>query len=84
MFDPKQLDDLTHRVLNIIPSGVKEMQQDVEKNIRAALSGALTKMDLVSREEFEVQSAVLAKTRAKLDAMEKQIAELEKQQLDKS
>ena len=83
MFDPKQLDDLTQRVLNIIPTGVKEMQQDVEKNIRGALKGALTKMDLVSREEFEVQSAVLAKTRAKLDAMEKQIAELEGQHLDK-
>ena len=83
MFNPGQLDEITERILNSIPSGIKDVQQDVQKNVRAALQGAFTKMDLVSREEFEVQAAVLARTRAKLDGLEKQLAELEQQLLNK-
>ncbi|KPJ91514.1 MAG: hypothetical protein AMJ53_11525 [Gammaproteobacteria bacterium SG8_11] len=82
MLDPKHLDDLTHRLSSLIPKGVKNVQSDVEKNIRSVLQSAFAKMDLVTREEFDVQSAVLARTRAKLDALEKQVAELE-QQLNK-
>lgn len=81
MFDPKQLDDLTRRILNIMPSGLRDMQQDVEKNIRAALQSTFAKMDLVTREEFDVQTAVLARTRAKLEVLEKQVAQLEQQYL---
>lgn len=83
MFDPKQLDDLTRRVMNIIPTGLKDMQQDVEKNIRAALQSSFAKMELVTREEFDVQAAVLARTRAKLEALEKQVAQLEQQHLQR-
>ncbi|WP_455365908.1 ubiquinone biosynthesis accessory factor UbiK [Kaarinaea lacus] len=76
-FDPKQLDELTDRLVGLLPKGVIEMQKDVEKNIRAMLQSTFAKMDLVTREEFDVQSAVLARTREKLDKLEKQIAELE-------
>ena len=79
MLDPKHLDDLTQRLSSLIPQGVKNVQTDIEKNIRAVLQGAFAKMDLVTREEFDVQSAVLARTRAKLDALEKQVSALEQQ-----
>ena len=76
-FNPKQLDDLTDRLMDLLPTGVLDMQKDVEKNVRAFMQSTFTKMDLVSREEFDVQTAVLARTREKLEALEKQIAELE-------
>jgi BMFP domain-containing protein YqiC len=79
MLDPKQLDELTQRLSNLIPKGVKNVQADIEKNIRSVLQSAFAKMDLVTREEFDVQSAVLARTRAKLEALEKQVAALEQQ-----
>ncbi len=77
MLDPKHLDELTQRLSGLIPQGVKNMQSDIENNIRAVLQSAFAKMDLVTREEFDVQSAVLARTRAKLEALEKQVSALE-------
>ena len=53
------------------------MQQDVEKNVHTMLQSALSKLDLVTREEFDVQSRVLLRTREKLDKLEKIIATLE-------
>ena len=76
-FDPKQLDELTDRLVGLLPRGIRDMQTDVEKNIRALLQSTFAKMDLVTREEFEVQTAVLARTREKLEQLEKQIHELE-------
>ena len=76
-FDPKQLDELTDKLVNLLPKGVLDVQKDIEKNVRALLQSTFTKMDLVTREEFDVQSAVLARTREKLEQLEKQIAELE-------
>ena len=76
-FNPKHLDDLTDRLMDLLPTGVKNMQQDLEKNIRALMQSTFAKMDLVTREEFDVQSAVLARTREKLDKLEKQLDELE-------
>lgn len=78
MFDPKMLDDLARRFANSLPSGVRHLQEDMEKNFRVVLQNALAKMDLVNREEFEVQSAVLARTRAKIDVLERKVAELER------
>lgn len=51
--------------------------KDIEKNVKAMLNQGFSKLDLVTREEFEVQTQVLAKTRAKLDALETRVAELE-------
>jgi BMFP domain-containing protein YqiC len=82
MLDPKQLDELTQRLSNLIPQGVKNMQTDIEKNIRTILQSAFAKMDLVTREEFDVQTAVLERTRAKLEALEKQVSALEQQLKD--
>ncbi len=78
MIDPKMLDDLAKRLAQAVPIGVRELQQDLEKNFRATLNSAFTRLNLVTREEFDVQSAVLARTRAKVDALEKQVADLER------
>lgn len=75
--DPKVLDDLARRLADAVPDGLKHLQQDMEKNLRAGLDGAFARMDLVTREEFEVQQAVLARTRAKVDELETLVAELE-------
>ena len=77
MFDAKQLDELTRNIFKALPSGMGDMQRDVEKNLHSALQAGLARLDLVTREEFEVQSAVLARTRQKLEDLEKRVAALE-------
>ncbi len=79
MFDPKSIDNIADRIANAIPPGLNNFKDDMEKNVHALLQSALSKLDLVSREEFEVQKAVLAKTRSRLEDLEKKVAELEKQ-----
>lgn len=77
MFDAKQLDELTRSVLKALPPGVAEMQRDVEKNLHSVLQAALAKLDLVTREEFEVQAMVLQRSREKLEALAQRVAALE-------
>lgn len=77
MIDPKILDDLAKRLADALPSGVRDLQRDVEKNFHAALQAGFNKLNLVTREEFEVQTAVLNRTRAKVDALEKQVTDIE-------
>jgi ubiquinone biosynthesis accessory factor UbiK len=75
--DNNVIDELSKRLGEILPPGVSVLKEDMEKNIRSVLSAAFSKMDLVSREEFEVQTKVLQRSREKLEALEKQLAELE-------
>ena len=70
------LEQLTKRISSLIPADLKHMQDDIEGNIRSLLQTSLNKMDLVTREEFDVQSAVLQRTREKLEALEKQVEQL--------
>lgn len=77
MFDPKALDEIASRLANAVPPGLNNLKEDLEKNFHAILQGALGKLDLVTREEFEVQKAVLAKTRAKLEDLESRVTALE-------
>lgn len=77
MLDTKFIDDLAHRLSAAIPDGVRNVQTDLEKNMRATLQAALSRLDLVTREEFDVQTRVLARTRAKLEQLEKTVTELE-------
>jgi len=81
MFDTKTIDDFVSRLTESIPSGLQNVKEDLDKNFHAILQTTLAKLDLVSREEFDVQKAVLAKTRMKLEDLEKRVAELEKQVL---
>ena len=77
MIDPKAFDDLAKRFTEALPPSFRQFQTDMEKNFHAALQAAFAKLELVTREEFEVQQSVLARTRAKLEGLEKQIAALE-------
>jgi len=77
MIDKTVLDDLAKRVTDSIPDGLKFLQEDIEKNVRSALEAGLSHLDLVTREEFDLQTAVLARTREKLEQLEKVVAKLE-------
>lgn len=78
MIDAKIFDDISQRIAGQMPSGLQLLQDDLKKNVRAAVEASLTHLNLVTREEFDVQAKVLARTRAKLEDLEKQVAELEK------
>lgn len=76
--DPFHIDDIVRRLLETVSPSLRSVQQDLETNFRAVLRTALGKLDLVTREEFDTQAQVLERTRAKADAMEARLAELEK------
>jgi len=79
MLDIKTLDEMAEKFMDAMPEGLKLMKADLKKQIRQSLTATLAKMDLVTREEFDVQTAVLARTRQKLDSLEAQLTELEAQ-----
>lgn len=83
MLDPKFFDDLAARLQAAVPTGVRTLQQDVDRNVRAAIQSALNRLDLVTREEFDVQTKVLARTRARVEALSSRVAQLEAQVLGK-
>jgi BMFP domain-containing protein YqiC len=70
------IEELSRRISSLIPADMKHMQEDIENNIRSLLQASLSKMNLVTREEFDVQSAVLQRTREKLEELEKQLEQL--------
>ena len=67
-----------------IPPGLEEAGLDLKHNLRSLMSESLSNMDLVSREEFDIQRNVLARTRTKLEALEKVVAELEQAQQEET
>lgn len=77
MLDPKIFDDLAKKLNDAIPPGVKEVKKDLEQTFRTILQSAFSKLDLVTREEFDAQVRVLARTRAKLEAIEQKLTDLE-------
>lgn len=77
------LDSLLEQITSALPDGWQDLRGDLDRNLHAALRSALSKLDLVTREEFEIQRDVLARTRAKCDALAAQVAELERQFLKK-
>ena len=73
----QHLDALLQQVGKVIPKDIPNLHKDLENNLRVGLDGMFKRMELVTREEFDLQTAVLMKTRAKLTALEKQVTELE-------
>ncbi len=71
------LEDLAGRLSGLLPDSVDKVREDIENNLRSGLQSQLKKMDLVTREEFDIQNAVLLRTREKLEALEKVVSELE-------
>ncbi|MFT4939905.1 MAG: BMFP domain-containing protein YqiC [Paraglaciecola sp.] len=78
MLNPKKLEELAKQITDAIPPGVKSMAEGAESKVKQVLQAQLSRMDFVSREEFDVQSQVLIRTREKLEALEARIAMLEK------
>ena len=77
MFNTQPFDDLARRLADSVPAGLTGVRQEFERNMRTLVQSTLAKMELVTREEFDVQKAVLARTRSKLEALEQQVLVLE-------
>ena len=76
MIDKQNLNDLAEKLSSVIPENFQTLKSDVTSNFKAVLESSLRQMNLVSREEFDVQSALLARTLDKLKELEKQIDQL--------
>lgn len=77
MIDLAKVDELARKLADMVPPGLKDARADLEQNFKATLQSGLNRLDLVTREEFDVQRAVLLRTREKLEALERKLAELE-------
>ena len=77
MIDPKKIEQIARQVHESMPKGIREFGEDAEKKIRQVLQAQFSRMDLVNREEFDVQTQVLLRTREKLAVLEQRLAALE-------
>ncbi len=77
LLNSTSLDDLARRLADAVPESVRNFGRDLEGNFKAILQAQLSKLDLVSRQEFDVQAALLARTQAMLTALEARLKELE-------
>ncbi|MEQ9898322.1 ubiquinone biosynthesis accessory factor UbiK [Pectobacterium punjabense] len=77
MIDPKKIEQIARQVHESMPKGIRELGDDVEKKIRQVLQAQLTRLDLVNREEFDIQTQVLLRTREKITRLEQRLSELE-------
>lgn len=77
-FDPKSLEELARKLADAVPPGLAALRNDLEQNFKAVLQSGLAKLDLVTRQEFDIQAAVLRRSRERLEEFEKRIAALEK------
>lgn len=77
MVDLGKIDEIVTRLSESMPPGARRIQEDMEARFRAVLTSAFEKMDLVTREEFDIQAGVLERTRLKLEALEQKLKELE-------
>lgn len=83
MIKPKIFDEISQKVMEKLPKGMHEAKAGMEKNIKSALQAVLGKLDLVTREEFDAQAAVLKRCQEQLKALEKHLEDLEKSQAKK-
>lgn len=79
MIDLSHIDDLARRLSVLVPPSMREGQEELQQNFKAVLQSGLSKLDLVTREEFDVQRAVLLRTREKLEALQQAVEQLEAQ-----
>jgi BMFP domain-containing protein YqiC len=75
--DSFRIDDIARRLMDNLPPALRATQRDLESNFRAVLRASLGKLDLVTRDEFDTQSRVLERTRAKLEALEARVKAME-------
>ena len=79
MIDLNHIDELARRLSGLVPPGLRESRDELQQNFKSVLQTGLAKLDLLTREEFEVQRAVLLRTREKLEQLQQAVAELEAQ-----
>ncbi|HSW94360.1 MAG TPA: accessory factor UbiK family protein [Gammaproteobacteria bacterium] len=84
MKKPDFLNDLRKKLLDALPDSAETFKKDIEKNFRVVLQNAFTRLDLVTREEFDAQTKVLARSRKKIEALEKKVDEMEKNSREKN
>ncbi len=72
-----KLEDIVKQVLNTLPSDIEKIQEDIERNLKSTLQATFSSLDLVSREEFDIQSELLSRTRALAEELEKKVDRLE-------
>lgn len=77
MFDAKKIEQIAKQIHESMPQPVKDLGSDVDQKVRQVIQGQLNKLDVVSREEFDVQTQVLLRTRQKLNDLEAKLAEIE-------
>lgn len=77
MLNPKKLEEIAKQITDAVPPGVKTMAEGAEAKVKQVLQSQLNRLDFVSREEFDIQTQVLMRTREKLEALETRIAALE-------
>jgi len=75
--EPFRIDEIARRLFESVPPALRTLQRDLETNFRAVLRSSLGKLDLVTRDEFDAQVKVLERTRARLEALEERLTELE-------
>ena len=75
----RSFDELVRKLADAVPGGLATVRDELEQNFRGVLQAGLNRLDLVTREEFEVQEAVLARTREKLEALEARLEAYEKE-----
>ncbi|MDA3978828.1 MULTISPECIES: ubiquinone biosynthesis accessory factor UbiK [Gallibacterium] len=80
MLNPKKIEEIIQQVQNNLPQGIKDIGNDVESKLKQVLQAQLSKLDVVTREEFDVQTQVLLRTREKLTALEARVDALLQQQ----
>jgi len=78
--NPNKLEELARQIHDALPPGVKQLGDEMDRKVKQVLQHQLNKLDMVTREEFEVQTKVLLRTREKLMELEKRLYELEQQQ----
>ena len=83
MINDRQIDTFIEQILENLPAEFTRIKQDLAKNLKTVMSNSFSRMQLVTREEFDVQAALLSRTRALLDEMEQKVEHLEKKLEDK-
>ena len=78
MIQSQSIDEIAQRLAALVPPGLREVQADLTANFRSVLQAGLRNLDLVTREEFDVQRCVLLRTREKIEELEQQLAALER------
>lgn len=83
MINAQKIEDIAKQISEAVPPGIKNMAEGAESKVKQILQSQLSKLDVVSREEFDIQSQILIRTREKLTELEARLSELEKQAADK-